>query len=849
MGFVRNNQRHILQLSFVLGIAICVRLLLWNNLPRTGLISDEGEYLSAATWLAQGRNFSWYQHYLWTRAPLYPLFVAAHFWLFGSSPVPVYISQMLLSLVNVVLVYLLALRVVGGRQTATRFVVPALAALLMAIYLPFAIYPQVLLSETLYLTLLLAGFLVLSLAVQATHQWFPKQVAWFVLGGAIFGLATLTRSLTLTFLPLVALWLLVLAPATGRGSPGGGKARISHLINLGRSKRIREVAVFTLACAVVVLPWTAYNSLRLYGGFVAIDTTGAFNLMLGARTAFDGTRQDAPSRNFALALLNPRLTTEQRATLLDSTFSEDGSLRLAGSCLYDQKDPRLLAALERLDEQKGVTSQAQVQQLMTAEGLCLMSKKPLAFVQKSLGELLDFFQINYSGDERFTDQFALGRLPIGYTLSLFLLDDTLYVLVVPLAVIGWYLARRAASDEQHKAHSDGLAAGHLPFINLIALWWLYTIVVAPLLFAINRFRLPLLPFAFIFAAYALAVLPRTGVGWLRTRGGASAALTALVLFLIAATPFAYLEPRNQGADSAWASYLGPYPSSLASTSYAITRRGDYLRQETMRLALREGEAARAEEFRPKVVRLTRAGNTRVPDATLVDALTLNVAGRAEEALALLPPIEEIAARKDVEASVVLGNLLRTLGRDGDARLAFGRSRPGVETKFVDDANPVQWAWDWLRPTPTQRIDIGDDMDLGYIEGCYLGEGDISIPDQPANYRWCTDGMRIRFPSGGTNAAQTLTIRADGRGWRDTSKTVPPVQVWVNGNSIGTFTPRIDSPDNFSVTLPPTQRGADVVVMLRTATFVPDANDFNEQQGPFSGEARQLGVRLDWVELR
>jgi hypothetical protein len=76
-----------------------------------------------------------------------------------------------------------------------------------------------------------------------------------------------------------------------------------------------------------------------------------------------------------------------------------------------------------------------------------------------------------------------------------------------------------------------------------------------------------------------------------------------------------------------------------------------------------------------------------------------------------------------------------------------------------------------------------------------------------------------------------------------------VQVWVNGNSIGTFTPRIDSPDNFSVTLPPTQRGADVVVMLRTATFVPDANDFNEQQGPFSGEARQLGVRLDWVELR
>ena len=38
---------------------------------------------------------------------------------------------------------------------------------------------------------------------------------------------------------------------------------------------------------------------------------------------------------------------------------------------------------------------------------------------------------------------------------------------------------------------------------MIGLWLLYNIAVAPLLFAINRFRLPLLPFAFIFAAYAL----------------------------------------------------------------------------------------------------------------------------------------------------------------------------------------------------------------------------------------------------------------------------------------------------------------------------------------------------------
>src|SRR5215212_7047877 len=97
-----------LPLVVVLLLALALRLLLWGRIPRTGLISDEGEYLSAANWLAQGRSFSWYQSYLWTRAPIYPLFVAAHLRLFGDTLTPIYITQTLLSLLNVALVYLLA---------------------------------------------------------------------------------------------------------------------------------------------------------------------------------------------------------------------------------------------------------------------------------------------------------------------------------------------------------------------------------------------------------------------------------------------------------------------------------------------------------------------------------------------------------------------------------------------------------------------------------------------------------------------------------------------------------------------------------------------------------------------
>ena len=80
-------------------------------------------------------------------------------------------------------------------------------------------------------------------------------------------------------------------------------------------------------------------------------------------------------------------------------------------------------------------SQAARQGAMTREALCLIAAKPAAFVAKSLAELVDLFQINYTGAERFTNGFTTGRLPIAYVVGLFLLDDTLYILILPLAII------------------------------------------------------------------------------------------------------------------------------------------------------------------------------------------------------------------------------------------------------------------------------------------------------------------------------------------------------------------------------------------------------------------------------
>ena len=96
--------------------------------------------------------------------------------------------------------------------------------------------------------------------------------------------------LTLGFMPIVGLWVLWV---TWRHTPERSLWR-----------RLRPFCLLTSAFLLLLLPWSLYAS-RAYGGPVAVDTTGAYNLALGARTAFDGGRSDEPTRNFVLALLDP----------------------------------------------------------------------------------------------------------------------------------------------------------------------------------------------------------------------------------------------------------------------------------------------------------------------------------------------------------------------------------------------------------------------------------------------------------------------------------------------------------------------------------------------------------------
>ena len=806
-------------LLLVLLLALLLRVVFWGNLPRTGLISDEAEYLAAADWLAHGRGFTWHQQWLWTRAPLYPLFLAGHLRLFGLNLPAIYATQTLLSLLNVGLVYQLALQIsnASGIAWLQQRRVAAGAGLCAALYLPFALYAQMLLSETLFLTLLLGTFVALGIWAGPDEQARSGRglIALAVAGG-LLGLATLTRGLTLGFLPLAVLWVFL----AGRRRRNGGTA--------DRNRRLATIAllVFLGSALVVILPWSVYAS-RLYGGRIVVDTTGAYNLMLGARTAYDGERRDAPPRNFVLALLDPQLTSEARRALLED------------ACLRQQDDPRLLAALDR---PVGEITQGQRQQLMVAEGLCLLQARPWAFVDKSLGEFIDLFQINYTGAERLTDGFTLGWLPRPYTLALFLLDDTLYVLILPLAVLGWAMANRAVRRRQTTDHNSWFSVLGSQFSvlsSLILLWWLYNLLTAPLLFAINRFRLPLLPFAFIFAAYFLLANGKRGNDAGKMSGKRLRGVTgvrrlplalALLLALIAGTPYAYLEPRPAGADSDWASYLGPYPASLASSIIAWNARPAYRIEQQVRAALHRGDAA-------EVRALLATG--AVPPYVEAVARPL-LAGLAGEPAAGLAQLEQQSVKPLApwQTTIVRGELLRRMGDWETARQIFSPTA-------IDDQNPVAWAWDWLHPPPlpNNRLDLAGDLDLGYIKGFYLGEGD---PAADGTFRWSGPDARLRFPQAGSGQPQEICLRADGRGWPD-DLAQPTFRLLRDAQTLATFELQ-RAVQVYCARLPAGPAGSDVVITLQADTFVPGAADLLGQQGPQVGQLRFLGVRLDWAEL-
>lgn len=242
--------RHPKALVIILLLGTVVRLGVWIWLGAHQPAHDERDYNALAENLVEHQQFAIRPDVPTSlRPPLYPFFVATVYQLFGvENWAAVYALQGLLSLVTVWIVYQLG-------SAAYSEQVGCWAAALTCFYPSLLVYNSLLLSEVLFIFLLC---LTLSLIARGLRQ--NSLLVWAVVG-ATLGLAALTRSVLWLFPPVLAVYMLTLAPGT-------------------LFRRCSAAALMIVGFTLTIAPWSIRNSL-LQRTLITIDVMGGRNLMMG----------------------------------------------------------------------------------------------------------------------------------------------------------------------------------------------------------------------------------------------------------------------------------------------------------------------------------------------------------------------------------------------------------------------------------------------------------------------------------------------------------------------------------------------------------------------------------------
>lgn len=241
--------------------------------------SDPDGYMTRALLLAREDGWAWtfeavtygmkgQEHAL---PPLYMVFLSA-FASFPGFPESAQAAQVVLGAVAIVLVFELG-RLVHSSAAGL------VASGAFALWVPGIFNAWSTSQETLYLPLILLGFVLLARATLSDRR------AMFAAAGVVFGIAALTRSMPLFFVPPALAWLVVLGP--------------------DRRRRVRDAGIVLAGFLLCTVPYTAALSAH-FGQLTVIDTHGSLHLDAdsGGR-AGPGGRAAAPGLlDTAAALLN-----------------------------------------------------------------------------------------------------------------------------------------------------------------------------------------------------------------------------------------------------------------------------------------------------------------------------------------------------------------------------------------------------------------------------------------------------------------------------------------------------------------------------------------------------------------
>lgn len=423
------------------------------------------------------------------------------------------------------------------------------------------------------------------------------------------------------------------------------------------------------------------------------------------------------------------------------------------------------------DDLLAIPDQAERQSYALQKAWETISHDPTAFLSKGLKESLDLWRPLLSAEENATKGYPSGRVPAWHLLSLLALDTILYIAILVLAIVGLAFTPPSASKW------------------LTGLWVLLWVVMSFVFFAVTRFRLPLV----------VSLLPWAGIGLslLQSRAWKSVKLALPVRLASALT---------------LAGIVGVVAISVPM--------GDTLagvRSWSAQEPYRRGEQLVAQGKLDDALASYRRADINVADTRYGLAAALLRKGDTTSALALLRPNE---SEDRYEPPIIRGQAARMAGDLKSARSFFN-----ARVVQVNAIDAVDWAWYHLAPAPSDGIEIGSGLDVGYVRGFYGPEKEQG----GKMYRWSADTAELRGLDG-PECAMVLS------GWRPGG--LPPASLRLqNSPAVSNqtlITQTLNLPNTEAWTTETVPLSVDALA-ISTQGFVPSGSD-----------PRLLGVRVSEV---
>ena len=421
------------------------------------------------------------------RPPGYPYFLAAVYWAFGLSYLAPRLVQMALGLVNCVLMFLLG-RALFGRA------VGLVAAAFMAAYWVFIYFEGVLTYPA------VAVFLLLCL-MHALRFWMARPTFWrALLGGLFLGAFGLFRPNGLLYLPVVIFWMGWVLHRMGRWPI------LRYRLDRGFRRSVLSVLGLGLGALLALTPTTVRNYV-VARDFVFVSSYGGLNLYVG--------------NNPEASCVEPRIPGLKELAGIDNW------------CCFDY--PMIVRGLARkLDRDRLKFSEANTYFYKKASEFMLHS--PWLCLKKTVKKALLFWgpaEVTNDTVMAYDKEYSplLRHMPgFPWVVALF----------VTGALLFFYEACVRGRPDKRRLETQG---NGFPIAIAVLLFVVsYFASVLPFFIA-GRYRVPIIPFLLLFAAYGLVRIARyVAAGAYREAAGWF--LAAVAVFVLANWNVAGYEPSR-----------------------------------------------------------------------------------------------------------------------------------------------------------------------------------------------------------------------------------------------------------------------------------------------------------------